>query len=93
MYCYGNLKVRAVYLHIKQCAVHGSRMKTVPVLRKLSVSWERQRQTDDYHTSALMEVCLGCSRLTREVPASNQGEERSQKRQPRIVGLWEREKA
>ena len=38
-----------------------SRMKRqVCILTELSASRERQRQTDHYHTSAVMEVCLGC---------------------------------
>lgn len=58
---------------------------------ELSVSWERQRQTDHYHTNAIMEVCLGSSGVTREVPASNNWKRHVTEEEK--LGLWQKKKA
>ena len=40
----------------------------------LENAWEIQRQTDNYHTSAVIEGCLGHSEVTGKVPLSNRRE-------------------
>ena len=49
--------------------------------------WERQRQTDHYHTRAVMEVCLGNRELTGGVPASSVGGGGRRKGNAGVVGL------